>query len=107
MDSSSNGEGTVRAEYLHKNWVSGLNRSVEVNNVTVKHIEYIGEAVKWVSFDCDEGILYIVSNGFENVAIFLSEAELEKEEVIKVDFSTKELKQIKFINKDYEIIEED
>lgn len=100
--SSKYGEGTVRAEYLQKNWISGLSRGIALNRITVKHIEYVGNAVKWISIDCDEGILYVVSDGFENIAFFLSETEIAPEEVVKVDSWTKGLKKIEFIENDFQ-----
>lgn len=97
--SSQYGTGTVRAEQFHKKWVSGLSRGIAVNNVTVKHIEYVGEAVKWISLSCDEGFIYIKSDGFAEVAIFMSEVELDRENISNIDYNSKGLKKIKFFQK--------
>lgn len=95
--SSRYGDSTVRVEELPKDLVGGLCRSIEVTNPTLKHVEYSNEAIKWITIKCEEGFLYIVTNHFTDVALFMSDFELNEEDVLKVEFFTKGLKKIQFV----------
>lgn len=88
-------DASIRVERLDKALIADIEREIEVNNLVLKHVEYNGDAVKWVSCSCDEGIIYIVSKGWTDVAIFMSEFEIEPDEIRYVDFYTKGLKKIK------------
>ena len=86
---------SVRVEQIDKELVVDMERKIEVNNLVLKHVEYSGNAIQWVCCSCDEGIIYIVSEGHADVAIFMSEFEIEPDEVKYVGFWTKGLKKIK------------
>ncbi len=95
--SSRYGEATVRAEELDKELVFGLHRSIDVHNPVLNHVEYSGKAINWLSVKCDEGIIYIVTNHFTEVALYMSDFEVDEDEILKVGFYTKGLKKIKFV----------
>lgn len=95
--SSRNRNSTVRVEELSKDLVAGLSRSIEVTKPTLKHVEYSNMAIKWITIKCVEGFLYIVTNHFTDLAVFMSEVELNEEDVLKVGFFTKGMKKIRFI----------
>lgn len=95
--STKHGNLLVRVQKIEKGLVAGLNRGIDVHNLVLKHIEYVGIAIKWISFECDEGILYVVTDGFTDVVLFLSETDVEPEVVTHVGFYTKGLKKIKFV----------
>lgn len=88
-------DASIRVERLDKELIADIERKIEVNNLVLKHVEYNGDAVKWVSCSCDEGIIYIVSRGWTDVAIFMSEFEIEPDDIRYVGFNTKGLKKIK------------
>lgn len=44
-----------------------------------------------------EGIIYIVSEGWTDIAIFMSEFEIEPDEIRYIGFNTKGLKKIKLL----------
>ena len=54
-------------------------------------------AIKWIMIKCDEGILYIATDHFTGVVLFMSEYELAKEEVMHVGSYTKGLRKIEFL----------
>ena len=95
----ANGEGYLDAyigvERMDKEVVVDVERAIEVNNIVLKHVEYNDETIKWVSCSCDEGIIYVVSEGFTDVAIFMSEFEVEPDNIRYVGFSPRGLKKIK------------
>ncbi len=94
------GVGTVRAEQLDTEMTEGLERSIDVHNLALKHIEYVGDAMKWINFSCDEGILYVVCDKFQGVSMFMSEYEIDAEYVMDIDWYTTGLKKINFIGKE-------
>lgn len=89
----------MRAEKLSKESVLGLKRSVDVHNVSLKHIEYVGDVMKWLCLQCDEGVLYVVSDNFSEVAMFLCDRELAEEDILQVGLLTKGLKKIRYVEK--------
>lgn len=93
------GKSTVRAERVSIELVSDMKRSIDIHNISLKHVEYIGDAVQWLSIRCDEGILYVVTNGFDEVALFLSDKEIEPEDVPHVRHFSDGLKKIRFVEK--------
>ena len=95
--STKYGEANVRVEGFEKPLVAGLHRCIEIHNPILQHIEYLDKAIKYISITCDEGVLYIVTNHFTEVAMFLSEYEIEKGEVLEIDSFTNGLKKINFL----------
>jgi len=88
-------DATVGVETIDKELVADIERGIEVNNIVLKHVEYHGEGIKWMNFACDEGIIYIVSKEWREVAIFMSEFEIDSEKIRYIDFHTEGLKKIK------------
>jgi len=93
------GKAVLRAERFSKELGENIHRSIAVHNAVLKHVEYCNEAIKWVCIQCDEGILYIVTNHFERAALFMSEIDMGADEVLSVGSFTKGLKKIKFIDR--------
>lgn len=95
----ANGKGYVDAailvERLDKELVDGIERETNEGNLILKHVEYSGEAIKWISCSCEDGIIYIVPDGHTDVAMFMSEFEIEPKDIRYVGFNAKGLKKIK------------
>lgn len=87
----------VRVQMLGTDVAAKISRGIDVHNLILKYIEYAGDSIQWISFNCDEGVLYVVTDNFENVALFLSDKELEEKDIHYANFGTKRLKKIKFI----------
>ena len=60
-------------------------------------MEYANDAIRWITIKCDEGILYVVTDHFEDIALFMSSHEIKNEEIMHVGFYTKGLKKIGFL----------
>ena len=95
----ANGNGyedaSIRVEKMKRELVEDIERRIDVDHIVLKHVERSSEAVKWISLRCDEGFIYIVSEGYADVAIFMSEQEIEPSEVGRVGSYTPGLKKIK------------
>ena len=91
------GSESVRVEELDDKCMKDISRGVKIHKPILRHIEYAGDAIKWLSIQCDEGIMYIAPDGMADLAIFMSEVEMKKDEVRMVGHHTKGLKKIKFV----------
>lgn len=95
--STKYGKARVRVESLEAALVVGLHRSLNIHNAILKHVEYSNDAIKWIEIECDEGILYVVTNHFTEIALFMSAHEIKNEEVMHIGFYTKGLEKIEFL----------
>lgn len=91
------GEARVRVEGLETSLVAGLHRSLNIHNAILKHVEYANDAIRWIVIKCDEGMLYIVTDHFTDIALFMSSHEIENEEIMHIGFYTKGLAKIEFL----------
>lgn len=91
-------DASIRVERLDKELLVDIERKIEENNLVLKHVEYHGDAIKWVSCSCEDGIIYIVPEGGTEVAIFMSEFEIQPNEIRDINSCTKGLKKIRGIN---------
>lgn len=91
------GEARIRVENLEAALVVGLHRSLNVHNAILRHVEYANDTIKWIEIACDEGILYVVTNHFTEIALFMSTHEIENEEVLHIGSYTKGLEKIEFV----------
>ena len=87
----------IRAERLDSVMVSSLRRSLDIHRGILKHIEYVNGTMKWISIQCDEGILYVVPDELFGLALFMNAFEVAHEQVLKIRSFTKGLEKIKFL----------
>lgn len=87
-------DASIRVEVLDKDLSADITRQIEAKNLILQHVEYNGDVIKWIKCSCDEGILYIVSEGHPDVAVFMSAFEIEPDEIRYIGFHTKGLKKI-------------
>lgn len=92
------GEASVRVEQMTKDLSMGIRRGIEIHNPILEHIEYSNQAMKWISIKCEEGILYIATDGFTNVSLFMSASELDENTILREAPYTKGLKKINFLD---------
>ena len=91
------GEARVRVEALEDELVGKLRRSISIHDAVLSHVEYSDAAIKWILIKCNEGLLYIVTDHFTDAALFMSECELAKKEVMHVGWYTEGLRKIEFL----------
>lgn len=87
----------IRVEEFSKGLMEGLSRSIKITNPIIKYVECSNVVIQWMLIKCEEGFLYIVTNRFAEMALFMSKYELDRDDVLKVDFFTKGMKKIDFI----------
>lgn len=83
----------IRVEMLDKEIGNIIEREVEAYGIVLKHVEYRGHTIKWISCSCNEGFIYIVPDGSTDIAIFMSEFELGSDK-IRNNYADKSLKKI-------------
>ena len=54
--------------------------------------------MKWISIKCEEGLLYITTDGFTNVTLFMSASELDEDTIMREAPYTNGLKKINFLD---------
>ena len=92
------GEASVRVEQMTKDLGVSIRRSIEIHNPILEHIEHSNQAIKWISIKCEEGLLYIATDGFTNVTLFMSASELDEDTIMREAPYTNGLKKINFLD---------